>query len=662
MYDNCHTFGGYITCIYFCQTGIKAIFKILYHSMKNYLYHIKLFIYRFLIIILIFSISRLLFYFFNFSYFDSIGFGKLVKIMFFGIRFDISALYYFNILFILLSLIPGNFKNNRNYQKTLMLIFIIVNSVLLATNYTDTKFFDFEHKRLTSDIFTSEWLGEDFLTLLPEFIKDYWYLILIWLVMSFAMYYFYPRFNNEKSFKDKFNIYGISSQTVVFIVLMGIGLIFGRGGFQLKPLRIIHAADYTSARNIPLILNTPFTLMKSVGAKSFTAAKYFEKEELDSIYSPLIKFKKNEKKNTNIVIIILESFSKEYIGGLNNGSGYTPFLDSLIKKSLVFTNAYANGKRSMEAMPSIMASLPALTDETYITSRFSSNKINSIATELSKENYHTAFFHGGKNGTMGFDTFTMIAGFKEYYGRNEYPNESDYDGNWGIYDEEYLQYYCNKMSEFKQPFFTSVFTLTSHHPYEIPSKYQNNFPKGTLNIHESIGYTDFALSKFFESAEKTDWYNNTLFILTADHTAQAESSYYKSQLGNYAIPLVLFHPTDTIFKGTSDIISQQADIFPTIIDYLGISNQIICFGNSLFHKDNRYTVNYINGIFQLLKNDYLIQFDGNKTLAIYNVKTDSLLQKNLINDIDTTQEFEEYLKAIIQSYQERLVGNKLSLE
>ena len=123
--------------------------------MKNYLYHIKLFLYRFLILILLFSVSRFLFFLFNINYFESIGFSELIKIHLAGIRFDLSALFYFNLLFILLSLIPGNFKNNKLYQRILFTLFFLVNSVLLATNYIDTKFFDFEHKRLTFDFFSS---------------------------------------------------------------------------------------------------------------------------------------------------------------------------------------------------------------------------------------------------------------------------------------------------------------------------------------------------------------------------------------------------------------------------------------------------------------------------------------------------------------------------
>ncbi len=136
-----------------------------------------------------------------------------------------------------------------------------------------------------------------------------------------------------------------------------------------------------------------------------------------------------------------------------------------MQQGLTFTNAFANGKRSIEALPSILSSLPAIMDNAFVTSLYSSNPIESLAAILKNKGYQTSFFHGGKNGTMGFDNFTKLVGIDAYFGLNEYPNEEDYDGNWGIYDEPYLQYFCNQISLMKEPFFTSVFTLSSHHPY-----------------------------------------------------------------------------------------------------------------------------------------------------------------------------------------------------
>jgi phosphoglycerol transferase MdoB-like AlkP superfamily enzyme len=312
-------------------------------------------------------------------------------------------------------------------------------------------------------------------------------------------------------------------------------------------------------------------------------------------------------------------------------------------------------------MPSIIAGLPALTDDIYITSQYSSNKINSIASILSEEGYYTAFFHGGKNGTMGFDQFANVAGIENYYGMNEYHIESNEFGKWGIFDEEYLQYFSKTMSSFKEPFFASIFTLTSHHPYEIPEKYNGKFPKGTQNIHESIGYTDYSLRMFFESAKKTDWYKNTLFILTADHTAQAESSYYKNKLGNYAVPIIFYSPADTLIIKKSNTVAQQTDILPTVMDYLGYNEPFVSFGNSLLNDStNHFAINYINGIYQFAKDDVVIHFDGSKTIAAFNFRTDSLLQNNIVEERALYEDSELLLKAILQSYKERLVDNKLS--
>ncbi|MDY6800892.1 MAG: LTA synthase family protein [Bacteroidota bacterium] len=544
-------------------------------------------------------------------------------------------------------------------------MFLFVNALLLSTNFIDTKFFDFEHKRLTTDIFNSVWLGNDFVTLLPAFMKDYWYLIILWMVFVYLLYRIYPAQRLENKYiPAKLSNRQIIYQSLLFVMLMGIGLVGGRGGFQLKPLRVIHAAKYTTAKKIPLVLNTPFTIMKSLGTKDFKVDRYFNQQTLDSIYRPIHQYSSvRNKPKQNIVLIILESFSKEYIGFYNNGKGYTPFLDSLCTKSLVFTNGFANGKRSIEAMPSIIAGLPALTDNPYITSQFSSNKINTIPSLLNGLGYQTAFFHGGKNGTMGFDQFANIAGFNNYFGMDEYPDKSHFDGNWGIYDEEYLLYFKQQLDQFKHPFFATIYTLTSHHPYQIPSRYKGKFPKGNLNIHESIGYADFALQQFFKSAKNSPWYNNTLFVLVADHTAQAESEYYKNKIGNYTIPIILYHPNDTLFNGQKKLIAQQADIFPTIIDYCGYNKPFIAFGKSLLSDTcDDFTINYMNGIFQLIQDNYLLQFDGKNSIAFYNFKQDSLLKNNLIHSSKKYLDYEHKIKAIIQSYQERLTQNQLTIQ
>jgi len=363
----------------------------------------------------------------------------------------------------------------------------------------------------------------------------------------------------------------------------------------------------------------------------------------------------------NVVIIILESFGKDYTGFYNN-QPYTPFLDSLISQSLSFKYSFANGKKSMEAVPAIVASLPALNDNPYILSQYSTDDTYGLAEILKDQGYYTAFFHGGINGTMGFDNFAYLSGFNDYFGKNEYNNNDDYDGKWGIYDEPFLQYFSNKMSSFKQPFITSVFTLSSHHPYNVPEKYKNKFKEGELPIHRAVEYADYSLRKFFDTAKKTDWYKNSIFVLTADHTSMTNSSYYLNKVGQFCIPIFFYTPDGSLSGKTKNII-QQIDIMPTVLDYLHYKKPFYSIGNSALKNDNHFAVNYMSGIYQLTQDNYTYLFNGDESIGLYNLRTDSMLHNNLIN-IEVKQEakMKTKLKAIIQTYNHSLINNAMTIE
>jgi len=244
-------------------------------------------------------------------------------------------------------------------------------------------------------------------------------------------------------------------QGVVAVLILGVGVLSARGGFQMKPLRIITAATYTSAQNVALVLNSPFTIMQTMKKKEISGKIYFQdKADLLALYNPEQHFDSASARwsKPNVVIFILESFSSEYTGFFGSNGGYTPFLDSIAAHSWAFQNAYANGKRSIEAVPSILASIPALIDDPYITTRYGSDRINTLPEFLREMGYNTSFFHGGHNGTMGFDAFAAAAGIEKYYGKNEYTGPNAEDGGWGIYDEEFLQYFSKELTSFKQPF------------------------------------------------------------------------------------------------------------------------------------------------------------------------------------------------------------------
>jgi phosphoglycerol transferase MdoB-like AlkP superfamily enzyme len=368
---------------------------------------------------------------------------------------------------------------------------------------------------------------------------------------------------------------------------------------------------------------------------------------------------------TNVVILILESFSKEYIGFYNQHideyGGYTPFLDSLLTHCITYSHSFASGRKSIDAMPSVLSSIPMLI-EPYIVTPYSTNAVSSIASCLQQEGYATAFFHGAPNGSMGFQAYARSAGFEQYFGMDEYDGIEAFDGTWAIWDEEFLQYYARTMSTMQQPFMTAVFTASSHHPFRVPKQYEGIFPKGQKPIHQCIGYTDHALRAFFDYAKTQEWYNNTLFVLTADHTNQTTLPEYATAKGMYEVPIAFYSPRWNGGELRSEGAVSQTDIMPSVLNYLGYQQPYVAFGEDALTrpKTHPWAVCYNHPVYQLLTDSLLLQFDAQQVSAVYNFHNDPLLTHDIADQCQTT-ELETYLKAYIQQYIYRLTTNQLTI-
>lgn len=331
-------------------------------------------------------------------------------------------------------------------------------------------------------------------------------------------------------------------------------------------------------------------------------------------------------------------------------------------KSLFFENGFANGKLSIDAVPSTLSSIPSLMNNSLITSSYSINEIYGLPKILKDNGYYTAFFHGAFNGSQNFDQYCKVAGFDNYFGKDEYDGPEAFDGKWGVFDEEFFQFYCKKMNTFKQPFFTSIFSISSHNPYTIPEKYKGKFPKGTTKIHESIAYSDFALRKFFESAQKQDWYKNTLFVITADHTSsEPTAEKFKTNVGKFRVPILFFNPGEPSFGGINYRNFQQIDIMPSILSYLNIQTKMVTFGKP-FQSEKDFVVYYLDNVYHYIEGDFYMAFNGKKAIGLYNFKTDELLKNNLVKtEIETKNKMERFIKAYIQSFNERMIDNRLTI-
>lgn len=590
-----------------------------------------------------------------------------------GLLFDTSAILYTNALYVVMMLFPLHWKENKIYHKVCQWLFVVVNSITFAINLADSVYFRYTMRRTTTTVF-EEFSNEGNLgSIIGTEFLNHWYLVLLFALVVFLLWrcYVEPSINSHSLKWWRYDVACLLS-LLLFAPFCVAGM---RGGFTtaVRPITISNANQYASRPvDAALVLNTPFALIRSIGKNVFVVPHYFSDEKaLASMYTPI--HTPNDSAavvKKNVVVLIVESFGREYIGALNKDleggkyKGYTPYVDALIGKSTTFQYSFCNGRKSIDGMPSVLSSIPMFV-EPFILTPSSMNDYTGLAGILGQEGYETAFFHGAQNGSMGFQAFAQKTGFKHYFGRTEYEaakGTDDFDGTWAIWDEPFLQYYAEEMGKMKQPFMTAVFTASSHHPFVIPEQYKQQFPEGKLEIQKCIRYTDMAIGKFFETASKQPWFENTIFVLTSDHTNMSDYDYYQTDLGGFCSPIIIYEPSHPEGQ-VIDKIAQHIDILPTVLGMLGYQKPYFGFGIDLLNtpSEDTWAVNYLSGIYQYVRNGYVLQFDGQKTKGIYSL-SDSLMQQNLIHQpsvVSHQSQMERELKAIIQQYMERMTQDRL---
>ncbi len=637
---------------------------------------------NFLLLMAIYMLSRWVFFYMNKSSFPDVTFHDMMTICLGGLRFDISALCYLNMLCIMMQFLPIKIRDTVWYQRIVKILFIVINAIGIAANSADIVYFEFGGRRTTFTIF-SEFGGESNLdTIFLNSITNYW---LVWvfgiaMIAIIVLLYYNPiKQDRPKSTYPTNKVY-YTIHTIVFLIA-GILVAGGaRGGLKLKmhPLRQDSAELYCKKPlEAAIVLNTPFTLITTAHKTGYKDPGFFAKEELDSIFNPIrnIHPKGGEMNRMNVVVFLMESFSMEYTGFFNkdkdggNYQGYTPFLDSLLSQSYSFEYGFANGMRSVDCMPASFAGIPRYFDP-FCYFIYSNNALQGLPAMLKEEGYTTAFFHGAPNTTLGFKSFTNSIGFETYYGMDEYEHKEDFDGTWAIFDEPYLQYFAresDRIANEGQPFFLTVFTASSHEPFTIPEEHKGMFTRGDIPMHKSISYADYSIQQYFEQVKDKSWFNNTIFVFTADHCGVSYRDDYNNEMGRFLIPIFFYTPGGQlpVMYDTTRLI-QQTDITPTLLGLLNYQKPFFSFGKDVFDESENY-VNYVfndrNGNSMYYLDDLMIEYSGNQLIGIYEYKKDFSLKSNLL---DKKSQFfqvpfmQQQMEAIIQQYITRMKDNNLT--
>ncbi len=570
-----------------------------------------------LLLFAFYFVTRCVFYLLNLEYFSAQSNVSIVYAFLHGVRFDAASIALLNSPLMLSLFVLAWFKSwSRFVLSASVGYFLLVNGGSLTLNLIDSAYFPYTGKRSGLESLS---MMRDVSMQMPQLIAGYWVLALITcsvlclLVVAVLLM-------KKRLPKVEVSIGGY----VLIVVIATVSLVFlARGGLQAKPIRSLTAYSWPNSDLGSLVLNTSFTFMREK-ASDIKRLDFYDSEKVayDLLEKSPIKITSNvSEKSQNVVVIILESFGLEYFGPPYGQKNYTPFLTSLSQKGRFFPFGIANGRRSIEAIPSIFSGIPSLLPEAFMRSSYQSNKVYGLGELVKRHGYQTAFFHGAKNGSMYFDDTTYRLGFDEYYGENEHPNSDDFDGQWGIFDEPFLQFTAQTLDALQPPFLAGVFTISSHPPYSLPEKYQDVIPEGDIPMHRVVQYSDMALKKFFEVAANKEWFKDTLFVITADHTSDNYDKRFATPLGRHQIPIILYHPNGGVKPEVVHEIAQQVDIPATVIDYLNLpeGDRLMPFGRSLLQPTeyDEAIIKEEGAYWLLLHNQYVkLTFDG---LPVYDM-------------------------------------------
>lgn len=543
----------------------------------------------FLLHLIVYALIRAQFLIWNWASLKSLTSSDIFWAFLNGVRFDLSAMA-LTVGLCFLGLIW--LSSYPNLRKIWLWAFIVFNFLLYLVNCVDSELFNFTAKRFSKSAFLLVGEGGVSNLVIP-------YLPLAFSTLIILVVYLFAAFKLAGAYNYTLNLTKKSSLTFVVLAL---SVVASRGGLQTKPITFVDAKLFTNSHANNLVLNSSFTIIKSFSKVSLQRIHHFSHDEMLSLLNNQdLPAREVRADKPNIIILILESFSKEYLA-LQNPEA-TPYLNSLIKKSVSFDHAYANGRRSIEGVAAILSGIPALMEEPFISSEFSANQVIGLGSILrAAENYHTSFFHSAATGSMHFNSFASSVGIADYYGLESYPSSDDHDGVWGIFDEPFLDWSCKKMSGFQKPFFASVFTMTSHQPYTLPEQYKDRFKDDRHAILKTVQYTDYALEKFMKCASEQDWYKNTIFVFLADHTGPAldVNQSFKSY---FEIPMVFYSPNEKLFKNMNPHqYAQQIDVLPTLLDILQIEykNKNYLSRSLLRDGPGKFVTLYSDGVYELV--------------------------------------------------------------
>lgn len=616
-------------------------------------------LYRTVLLFVVLMLCRVVFTLYNSTVFGEIEWSEIPRLVYGGLRFDTISICYAFGVWILLSLLPLHIRERGWYKSALFWYYAVVGAFCVAVNIADAVYFRYTDKRFTAEeiLFAD---NSNSVALMLKFAAENLHLVAIGVALIALLVWGYRRKVTPEAITTRWSYYAVNTVVLLLTIVACIAGIRGGLSRMARPTAIPYSLKFaTTSSKANIVLSNPFCIIRTIGNSVVTTPQYFDSKTLNQIYTPYHTPKADrEFCPRNVVIFVMESMSAENSNYLcpdlyadDSQKGYTPFLDSLMQSGYTFERMYANGKRSIQALPSVWGSIPSLV-EPFVLMPESLGESRPLPALLREKGYTTAFFCGSERGSMGFDAYAISAGFEQCISKEDYEKVhgyNDFDGYWGIWDDKFLGFMGEQIDSLKEPFLASVFTISSHHPFVVPEEWKGHLPEGKTLIQPCAAYLDQSLRKFFNENRDKEWFDSTVFAFVADHVScehYAERTNYSP--GDFHVIGLLYTPDGSI-KGRCTEPVSQIDIMPTLLGILDYDKPYFAYGRDIFDPQSRaITVVYDNGVYKAFTDSHIHIFSEDRVTEIYSI-ADSTLTVNLISS-EYDKDVENYIKAYIQQY------------
>ncbi|WP_210464763.1 LTA synthase family protein [Rufibacter roseolus] len=565
---------------------------------------------------LFFEICRAVFLLYHSTKTDALTSTEIGKVFWYGLRMDLSFAAYLSVIPFLLFLNEVAFRK-RVFLKIVSVFTYVLLPILVLMVTIDLELYSAWGFRLDST--PLQYLNTPAEMLASTASAPVWLLALLYLLLLFIGIVGFRFISQNWSVSPKRGVKQLSGELLLSLFLLALLVLPIRGGWQQIPLN--QSDVYFSSKLFAnhAGVNVPWNVMHSLLKKNHNTKnpyQFLDEKQAQAMVQELYQPKSDSVpsllrvKRPNVLFIILESYTAKFIGALGGPAEVTPNFNALAKEGILFQNIYAAGDRSEKGMVALLSGYPVQTTTSIIKTPKKTERLPQLASELKRLGYATSYYYGGELAFANIKSYLINGQYDKLLEKSDFPSE-DYNSKWGVHDHILFDRVLAEHQNPKQPFFTTVYTLSSHEPYDIPIPAKFPGTDEETRFKNAFYYTDYALGRFISAAKKMPWWQNTLVVLVADHGHHFPGRDQNDAPSKFRVPLLMTGGALAVKDSVVTNIGSQTDLVPTILQQMGQpTHQFAWSKNLLDAKATPFAFYVFNDGFGMVSPQGAVTFDN----------------------------------------------------